>query len=709
MGDRPSAGSGTKAQTLGRYHLGEPLGGGPTGEVFRAKLYGVAGYERQYAVKRFHAALVAQPASAEALAAAARAYANVVHPHIARLAEYGVSAGQSYVAVELVNGVDSARLIAGTTGLGDPVPRGALLMMLTQLARGVGYAHARGVVHGGICPTNVVFSSDGDPKVTDFGFMRARLRGFPAEDPTLVARLPYLAPEQLDGLDASPETDVFQLGAYAIELLTGERAFPGKSASEIAAAVRAGLRNAPEIPPAVWEVLSRALGPVGARYVNAGALADALDPAVRRVALPGGRGDVAAAVKRVLVRTSDLMANASGAVSFPLPAPPASVPGVSLASLFPGGEVPRFPARATLAGLAVPPMPKMGIAPSPPVAQPPAPTPAPTPAPVPTLQTPPVALAPPSAAIPKGMNPPSQRRRPPRPSFAETPPPPEPEISIERPRRSLGLPFFILGVAVIAAGAYLVYDQVIATPPAPRAAKGIDAAPGTAAAAAVHIPASGPDAAPAAVTVAIPDAAPVAVAVPDAAPVAVAVPAPVPVAAPPPPPDAAPPPPPPPAVPDAAPAAAATPAAPTAPAPEGRLLVTSSPAGAAVYLDGAPKGRAPVEIPASNDHHKLAVLLAGYKLARRDIQGSGRYDIELEKAPKLKGPAGIKLKCRTRDRYYIIVDGQHTGMFCPNEQRINVELGDHVVEVYDALSDDSTVHQVPVRETHNSIRITIEE
>src|SRR5262249_19506320 len=151
-----------------------------------------AGYERQYALKRFHAAL----AGDEVLASAARGYATVTHPHIARLSEYGVAQGQSFVAVELVNGVDAARLVHGSMGAGDPVPRGALLALVAQVARGVAYAHARGVLHLGICPTNVVISADGDPKVTDFGFLRARLRGRPVDDPTLVARLPYLAPEQ---------------------------------------------------------------------------------------------------------------------------------------------------------------------------------------------------------------------------------------------------------------------------------------------------------------------------------------------------------------------------------------------------------------------------------------------------------------------------------------------------------------------------------
>src|SRR5262249_13665637 len=160
-------------------------GGGPTGEVFRAKVYGVAGYERQYALKRFHAALVVDPTTAEILASSARSYASVSHPHIARLHEYGVAQGQSFVAVQLVGGPDVPRLLSSTVQLGDPVPRGALLVAIGQIARGVAYAHARGIVHLGICPTNVVISADGEPKVTDFGFLRARLGAHPAEDSTL--------------------------------------------------------------------------------------------------------------------------------------------------------------------------------------------------------------------------------------------------------------------------------------------------------------------------------------------------------------------------------------------------------------------------------------------------------------------------------------------------------------------------------------------
>ena len=350
MGDQPPATGG-----LGRYHLGEPLGGGPTGEVFRAKVYGVAGYERQYALKRFHDALAGDPATAEVLASAARAYATLSHPSIARLHEYGVAQGQSFVAVELVGGLDVARLLASDAHTGEPTPRGALVAMLVQVARAVGTAHARGLVHLGLCPTNVVLTADGEPKVTDFGFLRARLGARPADDATLIARLPYLAPEQLEGGAATPATDVFQLATLAYELLAGERPFRGRNGGDIAVAILSG-PPAPELEVPLWEALAPAFArDPGGRYASAAAFADAVEAAARRAGVAGGRTELAAAVKRAMARTADLTAgNVSGALSFPLPAPPATSPGISLSRLG-GGEVSR---RTTLPSLSAPPPPR---------------------------------------------------------------------------------------------------------------------------------------------------------------------------------------------------------------------------------------------------------------------------------------------------------------------------------------------------------------
>ena len=99
-------------ERVGRYQLLEPIGGGPNGSVSRAKVFGVAGFERQFAVKRFLPELTVLSSHAQALSAAARAYGSLEHPRIARMTEFGVAQGQTFTAVELVGGLDAMRLLA---------------------------------------------------------------------------------------------------------------------------------------------------------------------------------------------------------------------------------------------------------------------------------------------------------------------------------------------------------------------------------------------------------------------------------------------------------------------------------------------------------------------------------------------------------------------------------------------------------------------
>src|SRR5262249_38691068 len=132
----------------------------------------------------------------------------------------------------------------------------------------------------------------------------------------------------------------------------------------------------------------------------------------------------------------------------------------------------------------------------------------------------------------------------------------------------------------------------------------------------------------------------------------------------------------------------------------------SEPAGAEVFLDGAAKGQTPLELPASGDKHKLALFLPGHKLALLDIDGNGRTDVALEPAEKFRGPAGIKVKCSTRGRLVIFVDGKDTGLMCPTE-RIGVAIGTHVVGTYDPTTEELSSQNVGVRETHFSVRVTV--
>ncbi len=294
-------------ERVGRYQLLEPIGLGPTGSVSRAKVFGVAGFERQFAIKRFHGDLTSQMQIATALSAAARAYGGLEHPRIARMSEFGISHGTTYTAVEYVNGLDALRLINEVRLTNTTLAAGGALALVSQAARAVGYAHGRGLTHLGLSPTNVVITPEGDVKITDFGILSATLGPRLIEIPRLAKRIAYLAPEQISNEATSAATDVFALGVLAYELVTGEKAFDGDTAVEIAKAVATQPPSEPSLPRPIVRVIQRCLARSPfERFPDARALADALDAALRVAPVPGTRKDIGAQVKAIVDRLADL-------------------------------------------------------------------------------------------------------------------------------------------------------------------------------------------------------------------------------------------------------------------------------------------------------------------------------------------------------------------------------------------------------------------
>ncbi len=298
------------SERVGRYQLLEPIGLGPCGTVSRAKVFGVAGFERQFAVKRFHPELTITSALASALSSAARAYGSLEHPRIARMSEFGVAQGTTFTAVELVTGLDAARLVAEARLAGATLAAGGALALVSQAARAVGYAHGRGLTHLGLAPTNVIVTADGDIKITDFGILAAGLPQRPIDVARLAQRIQYLAPEQVANEATSAATDVFALGVIAYELVTGQRTFRGDTPQQVAQSIMSGPPPEPSLPRPIVRVLHRCLARSPfERFPDARALADALDAALRVAPVPGTRKDIGAQVKQTMDRLAELNAN----------------------------------------------------------------------------------------------------------------------------------------------------------------------------------------------------------------------------------------------------------------------------------------------------------------------------------------------------------------------------------------------------------------
>ena len=272
---------------LGPFVLGERLGEGAMGQVFRAVHRG-SGHEvaLKLLVGAQDAVLI------ERFRREAEAQARVdAHPNVGRVREVGEDCGVAYLVMDLLLGGDLAdRLRAG------PFEPEAGARLIRDLALGLAHVHRLGVLHRDLKPQNVLFDGEGRPLLVDFGLARLEGRGTVTEAGAILGTPAYMAPEQAEGSRADVRSDVYGLGAVLYHVLTGQPPFSGHSAINVMHQV---LHKAPErprrlvptIPPALEEVCLRALAKEpGDRYASAAALAAALDAHLTGTANAGRRG-----------------------------------------------------------------------------------------------------------------------------------------------------------------------------------------------------------------------------------------------------------------------------------------------------------------------------------------------------------------------------------------------------------------------------------
>jgi serine/threonine protein kinase len=250
---------------LGPYEIGAPLGAGGMGVVYRAR---DTRLDREVAVKVLPADVSADPARRARFQREARAIAALAHPHLCAIHDVGSDANVDYLVLELIDGESlAARLRRGR------LPLAEALTLAAEIARAVGYAHRQGVVHRDLKPANIMLTRAG-VKVLDFGL--ARMVGRDAEPAAQVTAslqtepgavmgtLPYMAPEQIEGLAVDARADVFAFGATFYEMLTAKRAFDAPSGPALMALI---LRDQPPsvltvdaaVPPAIDRIIRTCL------------------------------------------------------------------------------------------------------------------------------------------------------------------------------------------------------------------------------------------------------------------------------------------------------------------------------------------------------------------------------------------------------------------------------------------------------------------
>ena len=227
---------------LGPYEILAPLGAGGMGEVYRAR---DTRLDRTVAIKILPAHLSSDPIQKQRFEREAKTISSLNHPHICVLYDVGHQDGIDYLVMECVEGETLAKRLEK-----GPLPLDQVLKFGAQIADGLDKAHRSGIVHRDLKPGNIMLTSTG-AKLLDFGLAKlaaplttgatlttAAMQSTPVtQEGTIVGTFQYMSPEQIEGKDLDGRSDIFSLGAVLYEMLTGQRAYPGKTQLSVASAI----------------------------------------------------------------------------------------------------------------------------------------------------------------------------------------------------------------------------------------------------------------------------------------------------------------------------------------------------------------------------------------------------------------------------------------------------------------------------------------
>src|SRR5579859_4590837 len=240
----------------GRYRLEARIGAGGMSTVYRAMDETL---QRRVAIKLMNAEVASDSAQLERFRREARAVAQLNHPHIVGVIDAGEDDGRPYIVFEYVEGETLKERIRRHGRLEIP----EAVAYSIEIARALGAAHARHIVHRDVKPQNVLIDDEGSAKVTDFGIARTMNEEGLTADGRVLGTTDYVSPEQALGHHVTGQSDLYSLGVVLYEMLTGELPYRGENQVAVAMKhVRETVpdvrRLRPEVSAALAAVIERA-------------------------------------------------------------------------------------------------------------------------------------------------------------------------------------------------------------------------------------------------------------------------------------------------------------------------------------------------------------------------------------------------------------------------------------------------------------------
>ncbi|ATB27776.1 serine/threonine protein kinase [Melittangium boletus] len=406
-------------------------------EVFLAKVEGPMGFEKSLVLKRILPHLAENEQFVEMFFTEARVAAQLNHPHIVQIFDFGQAEDTYYLAMEYIDGPDLRALSRRSVRGKEPLPPAFCAKVIAAACEGLAFAHdfvdsssgePLGLIHRDISPDNILLSRQGTVKVVDFGIAKAANQSHKTTTGLIKGKLAYMPPEQLQGMSLDRRVDVYSLGMVLYELLTGTYPFDANTDVSMMQAilyepqVSAATRR-PELPTELVRILGKALAKEREqRYADCIAFQTDLERFIRSTGESVGARDLAQVVEKYCPRNPESPRSApierAALQTLPehpppeTPAPPSRrgriALGIALGGLVlaagTGVVLVRGPGTSPTPVAAAPP-PRPVVEPAAVAPPPPEPTPEPTPEPAPEPQAAPPVIAEKAPEKPPGVEP----------------------------------------------------------------------------------------------------------------------------------------------------------------------------------------------------------------------------------------------------------------------------------------------------------------